>query len=149
MPSSISNHTLKDFLHGGEPMKYESAVYVYGWIIEEHQSISFPQAEFAKEDIVHFSIDWNSKTSFFWRGGTNVGSQCSSSRRSRFNNKPDIFLGQPPDQPIEDQVLTVIDRPVYRPNTKGYKLLTVDHSIDWPNNRELDFTVGRLPGQLT
>jgi len=33
-------------------MKYESMVYVYGWIMEEHQPITFPQAEFAKGDIV-------------------------------------------------------------------------------------------------
>jgi len=28
MPSFISNRTLEDLLHGGEPMKYESMVYV-------------------------------------------------------------------------------------------------------------------------
>ena len=51
MSSFISNRTLED-LHGSEPMKYESMVYVYGWIMEEHQPIAFPQAEFAKDDIV-------------------------------------------------------------------------------------------------
>ena len=39
MPNSISNSTMKDLLHGGEPMKYGSMVYVYGWMMEEHQLI--------------------------------------------------------------------------------------------------------------
>ena len=39
MTSSISNYTLKNLLHGGKPMKYESIVYVYGWMMEEHQPI--------------------------------------------------------------------------------------------------------------
>ena len=37
MSSSISNCTLEDLLPGGELMKYGSMVYVYGWIMEEHQ----------------------------------------------------------------------------------------------------------------
>ena len=35
--SSISKCTLKDLLHEGEPMKYGSMVYVYDWMMEEHQ----------------------------------------------------------------------------------------------------------------
>jgi len=83
-------------------MKYGSMIYVYGWMMEEHQSIgigrqsiwddiyiedsitqqymefdedrrgesrfwdhTFPQAEFAKGDINHSFIDWNSRMSFF------------------------------------------------------------------------------------
>ena len=87
MPSFIFHHTLEDFLHGGEPMKYESVVYMYGWIMEEHQPITFPQAEFAKIDIVHHLIDWNSKMSYFEEEGTDVKSQSSRSRRSRFNKQ--------------------------------------------------------------
>ena len=37
MPSSISNYTLEDLFHGGEPMKYGSMV--YGWKMKEHQPI--------------------------------------------------------------------------------------------------------------
>jgi len=33
------------------------------------------QAKFAKEDVVHGSIDWNSRTSTFEEGETDVGSQ--------------------------------------------------------------------------
>jgi len=63
MPSSISHHTLEYLLHGGKPMKYENIVYMYGWIMEKHQPIAFPQGEFAKDDIVHHSIE----DEFFWR----------------------------------------------------------------------------------
>jgi len=38
MLSSISSCTLED-LHGGESMKYGSMVYMYGWVMEEHQPI--------------------------------------------------------------------------------------------------------------
>jgi len=38
MPSSISNCTLED-LHGGKPIKYGSMVYVYGWMMKDHQPI--------------------------------------------------------------------------------------------------------------
>jgi len=38
IPSSISSCTLED-LHGGEPMKYGSIVYMYGRMMEEYQSI--------------------------------------------------------------------------------------------------------------
>ena len=37
-------------------MKYKSMVYMYGWIIQEHQPITLPQAEFAQDYIVHRSI---------------------------------------------------------------------------------------------
>ena len=94
MLCSISNFTLEDLLHGGEPMEYVSMMYMYRWMMKEHQPISidyqpirdddyiedlmiqhymefdenhrgeskfrdhtFPQAEFAKDDIVHGSID--------------------------------------------------------------------------------------------
>ena len=36
----------------------------------------FPQAEFAKDNYVHGSIDWNSRTSSFEERGTDVGSQA-------------------------------------------------------------------------
>jgi len=39
MQNSISNYTLKDLFHGGQLMKYRSIVYVYRWLIEEHQPI--------------------------------------------------------------------------------------------------------------
>ena len=41
---------------------------------------TFPEAEFAKDDIVHGSVDQNLKTSSFEEGGTGVGSQDSSSK---------------------------------------------------------------------
>ena len=37
--------------------------------------ITLPQAESAKEGIVHGSIDWNLRMSFFEEGGTDVGEQ--------------------------------------------------------------------------
>ena len=52
MLNFISNRTLKDLLHKSEPMNFGSIMYMYGWIMEEHQPITFPQAEFAKGDIV-------------------------------------------------------------------------------------------------
>ena len=52
----------------------------------------FRRKEFAKNDIVHLLIDWNSRTSSFEERGTNIGSQGYSSRRLRFNNRPDTVL---------------------------------------------------------
>ena len=45
-------------------------------IVEAHQDFqdTFPQIDFAKDGIVHGSIDWNSRTSSFEEGGTDVGS---------------------------------------------------------------------------
>jgi len=37
MLNSISTRTLEDLLHGNKPMKYESMMYVYTWMMEEHQ----------------------------------------------------------------------------------------------------------------
>ena len=96
-------------------MKYESMVYMYDWIMEKHQLISFSQAEFAEDNIVHRSIDLNSRMISFEEKGTDVESQGSNRRRSRFNNRLYTVLGRP-----EDQVLTAVDRPVDRPNTEGY-----------------------------
>jgi len=39
MQNFISNYTLKDLFHGCQLMKYGSIVYVYRWLIEEHQPI--------------------------------------------------------------------------------------------------------------
>jgi len=39
MPNFISNRILEDLLFESKPMNYESMVYVYGWMIEEHQPI--------------------------------------------------------------------------------------------------------------
>jgi len=39
MSNSISTCILKNLLHESKPMNYESMVYVYGWIMEEHQPI--------------------------------------------------------------------------------------------------------------
>ena len=41
---------------------------------------TFPRTEFAKDDIVHGSVDQNLKTSSFEEGGTGVGSQDSSNK---------------------------------------------------------------------
>ena len=50
--------------------------------------------EFSKNVIVHRSIDLNSRTSSFEEGGTDVGSQCSNSKRSR----PDtVLIDRPTD----------------------------------------------------
>jgi len=35
----ISNHTLEDLLRASKSMTYESMMYVYGWMMEEHQPI--------------------------------------------------------------------------------------------------------------
>jgi len=49
-------------------------------IVEANQdfgiTLSLSQGEFAKDDIVHDSIDCNSRTSSFKEGGTYVGSQA-------------------------------------------------------------------------
>ena len=37
---------------------------------------TFPQVEFAKDDITYSSIEWNSRTSYFEERGTDVGSQA-------------------------------------------------------------------------
>ena len=92
MPSSISSHTLEDFLHGSKPMNYESMMYMYGWIIEAHQPITFLQVEIAQDYIVHHSLDWNSRMSFFKEGGTDGGRQ---SQKFKLNSKPDPGLGRP------------------------------------------------------
>ena len=38
-PNPISTRTLKDFLYGSKLMSYGSMIYLYGWMIEEHQLI--------------------------------------------------------------------------------------------------------------
>ena len=78
--------------------------------------------EFAKDDNIHRSIDWNSRRSSFEEEETDVGSQGSNSRRSRSNNRSDTVLSRSPNRPIKDQVLTAIDHPVDRPNTEGYRI---------------------------
>ena len=40
MPSSISNYTLEYLLHGGEPMKYGSMEYVYGWMMRSTNQLA-------------------------------------------------------------------------------------------------------------
>jgi len=64
IPNLISNHTLEDLLHGSESMNYGSLicvcvcvyVCVCGWILEEHQPITFPQVEIAQDYVVHRSL---------------------------------------------------------------------------------------------
>ena len=67
---------------------------MYGWIMVEHQPITFPQAEFAQDYIVHPSIDWNSRMSSFEEGGIDVGRQ---SQKFRLNKGTNASLGRPPD----------------------------------------------------
>ena len=39
MSNPISTRTLEDLLHGSESMNYESMMYMYDWMMEEHQPI--------------------------------------------------------------------------------------------------------------
>ena len=39
MPNPIFTHTLEDLFHGSKPINNGSMVYVYGWMMEEHQPI--------------------------------------------------------------------------------------------------------------
>jgi len=66
VPSSIANCTL-------EALRSRSRFW-------DH---IFPETEFAKNDIVHGSIDWISMTSSFEEGGIEVGSQGSGSNKIR------------------------------------------------------------------
>ena len=40
-------------------------MHMYEWIMEEHQPITFSQAGFAQNYIIHRLIDWNSRMSSF------------------------------------------------------------------------------------
>jgi len=86
--------------------------------------------------------------SSFEEEGTDVGSWGSNSRRSRSNNKPDTVLGRPPSRSTEDQVLTAVTAWLTGQIQRATKLLMVNHPIDQPNNRELGFTIVRLPRWL-
>ena len=52
MPNPISIHTLKDLLHEGKPMNYGSTVYVYGWMMEEHQLIGIDYQPIRDDDYI-------------------------------------------------------------------------------------------------
>ena len=69
MPNFISNHTSEGLLRGSDSVNNESMMYMYRWITEEHQPITFPQAEFVQDYIVHCSLYWNSRMSLFEERG--------------------------------------------------------------------------------
>ena len=56
MPKFISTHTLKDPFHESKPMNFGSMVYVYDWMMEEHQPISIDYQPIQDDDYIEDSI---------------------------------------------------------------------------------------------
>ena len=55
MPNFISYRTLED-LRGSELVSYESMVYVYGWMMEEHQPIDIDYQPIRDDDYIEDSM---------------------------------------------------------------------------------------------
>jgi len=54
MPNSIYNRTLKDL--GSKPMNYRSIVYVYDWMMKEHQPIGIDYQPIRGDDYIEDSM---------------------------------------------------------------------------------------------
>ena len=52
MSNPIHTRTLEDLLHGNKPINYGSMVYMYGWMIEEHQSIGIDYQPIRDDDCI-------------------------------------------------------------------------------------------------
>ena len=57
----------------------------------------FMWKEFAKDDIVYRSIDWNSRTSSFEEGGTHVGSQDTTGDQGSTTGHTQFSVDRPVD----------------------------------------------------
>ena len=79
MSNPLCNLHWKIFFVETKSMNYGSIMCIYGWIIEEPQPITFPQAKFAQDFIIHCFLDWNSRTRFEERGAY-VGERSHKSR---------------------------------------------------------------------
>jgi len=84
-------------------------MYMYGWIMEKPRSITFLQAEFVQDYIIHRFLDWNSKTSSFKERGTDV-ERSHKSRLNQATNQGSNSNSNRPQKPAEDS-----DRPACRP----------------------------------
>ena len=67
MSNFISDRTLEDLLRGRETMSYGSVMYLYGWIIEEHQPIGIDyqpiRDDYIEDSMTQYYIEFDEESS--------------------------------------------------------------------------------------